>query len=127
LSTPAANEIGVLDFRGAQLDTYRRDSRILPTASGGCVVSQGVSLTAFLVGLLISLAGLALLYAREISSRVAGALLAAAGVVFVFASPADPFVSIVLLVLVLVLGSLIFGTQWLGRSRDTPKEGNGRV
>jgi hypothetical protein len=84
-------------------------------------------LTAFLVGLLISLAGLALLYGREIPSRVAGVLLAAAGVVFVFASPADPLVSIVLLVLVIVLASLIFGTQWLGRARDTPKEGNGRV
>jgi len=35
----------------------------------------------------MSMAGLALLYGREVPSRVAGGLLALAGVVFVFASP----------------------------------------
>jgi len=75
----------------------------------------------------MSTAGLALLYGREPANRVAGALLAAAGVVFVFASPADPVLSIVLLILVLVLASVIFGTHWLGRDRKSAVRDNGQV
>jgi hypothetical protein len=74
-------------------------------------------LTAFIAGLLISVAGLALLYSREPASRIAGALLAAAGVVFVFSSPADPMASMFLLALVAVVATLIFGSQWFRRSR----------
>jgi hypothetical protein len=91
------------------------------------VLSPEVSLTSFIVGLLMSMSGLALLYGRELPNRVAGGLLAAAGVVFVFASPADPMASIVLLILVLVLASFIFGTQWLGRARASSAKDNGQV
>jgi multisubunit Na+/H+ antiporter MnhG subunit len=80
-------------------------------------------MASFVVGLLVSLAGLALLYAPGTPLRVAGSLLAAAGVVFVFSSPADPAVSTILLVLVLVLVTALFGSQWLGRS-SSQKEGN---
>jgi hypothetical protein len=84
-------------------------------------------MTAFIAGLLISMAGLALLYSREPASRAAGVLLAAAGVVFVFSSPADPKASIILLVLVVVIASIVFGIQWVRRrSPEDLEKGNGR-
>jgi len=76
-----------------------------------------------LVGLLMSLTGLALLYARETPVRVGGVLLAVSRVVFVFASPADPTASIILLVLVALAASMIFGRQWFKRGKE-PRDVN---
>jgi hypothetical protein len=84
-------------------------------------------MVSFLAGLFISMAGLALLYSREVSCRAAGALLAAAGVVFVFASPGTDLVaSFILLALVAFVASLLFGLQWLWRPAGKGSRQNGR-
>jgi hypothetical protein len=85
-------------------------------------------MVSFLAGLFISMAGLALLYSREVSCRAAGALLAAAGVVFVFASPGTDLVaSFILLGLVAVVASMLFGLQWLRGPGGKGPGKNGRL